>query len=85
MADVPATDQQVGATARASSGDNLYEIRDLKKHFPLTSGIVFRKQVGAVHAFEREGADRWTALHRMTVEYVARMHTNTPVHEWEPV
>jgi gamma-glutamyl:cysteine ligase YbdK (ATP-grasp superfamily) len=42
-------------------------------------------QVGAVHAFEQDGADRWEALRRMTVEYVARMHTNTPVHEWEPV
>ena len=37
MTDVPATDQQVGArAATAQSGDVLYEIRDLKKHFPLT-------------------------------------------------
>ena len=42
-------------------------------------------QVDAVHAYEQDGADRWEALRRMTVEYVARMHTNTPVHEWEPV
>ena len=41
--------------------------------------------VDAVHAYEQEGADRWEALRRMTVEYVVRMHTNTPVHEWEPV
>jgi oligopeptide/dipeptide ABC transporter ATP-binding protein len=53
MTDVPATDQQVGArAATAQSGDVLYEIRDLKKHFPLTSGMIFRKQVGAVHAVD---------------------------------
>jgi gamma-glutamyl:cysteine ligase YbdK (ATP-grasp superfamily) len=42
-------------------------------------------QVDAVHAFEARGMERWEALRRMTQEYVARMHTNTPVHEWEPV
>src|SRR3954467_5597966 len=53
MTDVPATDQQVGAGAATSqNGDVLYEIRDLTKHFPLTSGMIFRKQVGAVHAVD---------------------------------
>ena len=33
-------------------GETLYEIRDLKKHFALTSGLIFRKQVGAVHAVD---------------------------------
>ncbi len=42
-------------------------------------------QVDAVHAFEAHGMDRWEALRRMTLEYTARMHTNTPVHTWEPV
>ena len=42
-------------------------------------------QVDAVHAFERSGLTRWEALHRMTQEYVARMHTNEPVHTWDPV
>jgi len=28
---------------------------------------------------------RWEALRRMTQEYVARMHTNEPVHTWDPV
>ena len=42
-------------------------------------------QVDAVHSFESRGMDRREALRRMTQEYVARMHTNTPVHTWEPV
>jgi len=32
--------------------DALVEIRGLVKHFPLTQGIIFRKQVGAVHAVD---------------------------------
>ena len=42
-------------------------------------------QVDTVHTFESHGMDRWEALRRMTLEYTARMHTNTPVHTWEPV
>jgi hypothetical protein len=42
-------------------------------------------QVDAVHAFESHGMDRWEALRRMTLEYTARMHTNAPVHTWDPV
>jgi oligopeptide/dipeptide ABC transporter ATP-binding protein len=30
----------------------LIEVRDLVKHFPLTTGIIFRKQVGAVQAVD---------------------------------
>jgi peptide/nickel transport system ATP-binding protein/oligopeptide transport system ATP-binding protein len=30
----------------------LIEVRNLTKHFPITQGIVFQKQVGAVHAVE---------------------------------
>src|SRR6184192_1065011 len=30
----------------------LIEVRDLIKHFPLTKGIIFRKQVGAVRAVD---------------------------------
>jgi oligopeptide/dipeptide ABC transporter ATP-binding protein len=33
-------------------GEPLVEVRDLVKHFPLTQGIVFQKQVGAVHAVD---------------------------------
>jgi peptide/nickel transport system ATP-binding protein/oligopeptide transport system ATP-binding protein len=32
--------------------DNLVEVRDLVKHFPISSGVVFRKQVGAVQAVD---------------------------------
>ena len=35
-----------------TGGDNLVEVRDLVKHFPLTRGIVFQRQVGAVHAVD---------------------------------
>jgi oligopeptide/dipeptide ABC transporter ATP-binding protein len=34
------------------NGSKLFEIRDLVKHFPLTSGIVFKKQFGAVRAVD---------------------------------
>ena len=36
----------------APVGDRLFEIRDLEKHFPLTSGVIFRKTVGAVRAVD---------------------------------
>ena len=42
-------------------------------------------QVDAVHRFESSGMDRWEALRRMTLAYAERMHTNAPVHTWEPV
>jgi len=34
------------------SAEPLVEVRDLVKHFPLTSGVVFRKEVGTVHAVD---------------------------------
>lgn len=42
-------------------------------------------QVAAVRSFEARGLDRWEALRHMTLEYVVRMHSNAPVHTWEPV
>ena len=30
----------------------LVEVRDLVKHFPLTRGIIFQRQIGAVHAVD---------------------------------
>src|SRR4051794_41146819 len=30
----------------------LYEVRNLVKHFPLTRGIIFQKEIGAVHAVD---------------------------------
>ena len=35
-----------------SSGSELLVVEDLKKHFPVTRGIVFQKQVGAVKAVD---------------------------------
>jgi oligopeptide/dipeptide ABC transporter ATP-binding protein len=32
--------------------DKLFEIRDLEKHFPLTSGVIFSETVGAVRAVD---------------------------------
>jgi oligopeptide transport system ATP-binding protein len=36
----------------ADSREAILEVRDLVKHFPLTQGIVFKKQVGAVKAVD---------------------------------
>jgi oligopeptide transport system ATP-binding protein len=44
----------------APSSDVVLEVRDLVKHFPLTSGIVFKRQVGAVKAVDGVSFD----LHR---------------------
>jgi oligopeptide/dipeptide ABC transporter ATP-binding protein len=38
--------------AGGATGERLIEIRDLEKHFPLTKGVMFRKQVGAVRAVD---------------------------------
>jgi hypothetical protein len=42
-------------------------------------------QVDAVRAYESRGMARPEALRRMTQEYVERMHSNVPVHLWDPV
>ncbi|EXG79559.1 glutamate--cysteine ligase [Cryptosporangium arvum] len=39
-------------------------------------------QVAAVEKYERSGLGRDEALRRMTVDYLARMHSNEPVHTW---
>src|SRR5689334_23071465 len=36
----------------AATGETLLEVKDLVKHFPITKGIVFQKQVGAVRAVD---------------------------------
>ncbi|WP_231134260.1 ABC transporter ATP-binding protein [Motilibacter deserti] len=33
-------------------GETVLEVRDLVKHFPLTQGVVFRRQIGAVRAVD---------------------------------
>ena len=47
VADVRST-----STATVDSGRNLLEVRALKMHFPLTQGIIFQRQVGAVRAVD---------------------------------
>jgi hypothetical protein len=42
-------------------------------------------QVDAVRALESRGNDRREALRVMTQEYVERMHSNVPVHLWDPL
>ena len=46
------TETQASTETRASTGENLVEVRDLVKHFPITRGILFQKQVGAVRAVD---------------------------------
>jgi oligopeptide/dipeptide ABC transporter ATP-binding protein len=35
-----------------AGGEPLLEVRDLVKHFPITRGIIFQRQIGAVHAVD---------------------------------
>ena len=35
-----------------TTGEPILEVRDLVKHFPLTQGILFKKQIGAVKAVD---------------------------------
>jgi oligopeptide/dipeptide ABC transporter ATP-binding protein len=42
----------VPSTNSSGSGSELLVVEDLKKHFPVTRGIVFQKQVGAVRAVD---------------------------------
>src|ERR671926_141797 len=39
-------------TATDGSGDELLVVEDLKKHFPVTRGIIFQKQIAAVKAVD---------------------------------
>jgi oligopeptide/dipeptide ABC transporter ATP-binding protein len=45
----PSTEPSGAPTLR---DDALLQVRDLKKHFPITQGILFQKQVGAVQAVD---------------------------------
>ncbi|MET8145206.1 dipeptide ABC transporter ATP-binding protein [Sphaerisporangium sp. NPDC005288] len=44
----------------APSGERILEVRDLVKHFPLTQGIVLKRQIGAIKAVDGVSFD----LHR---------------------
>jgi oligopeptide/dipeptide ABC transporter ATP-binding protein len=49
-----AEETRAGAVAAppAPAGEPLLEVTDLRKHFPVTSGILFKRQVGAVKAVD---------------------------------
>src|SRR5688572_10057935 len=44
--------QRSRSTATMDSGNNLLTVSALKMHFPLTQGIIFQRQVGAVRAVD---------------------------------
>ena len=43
---------RIRSTATIDSGKNLLDVKALKMHFPLTQGIIFQRQVGAVRAVD---------------------------------
>ena len=45
-------DRRAGADAQLGGDGALVQVRDLEKYFPITSGIVFQKQVGAIRAVD---------------------------------
>jgi oligopeptide/dipeptide ABC transporter ATP-binding protein len=49
MSDAPAA---TASTRSMRTDETVIEVRDLVKHFPLTKGIILRKQVGAVRAVD---------------------------------
>jgi peptide/nickel transport system ATP-binding protein len=46
------TQTQSAPASGAAQGEVLLRVRDLKKHFPITQGILFRRQIGAVRAVD---------------------------------
>ncbi|MFC8591787.1 ABC transporter ATP-binding protein [Streptomyces atroolivaceus] len=44
--------REAGRTAPYAGGDPILEVRGLVKHYPLTRGILFKKQIGAVKAVD---------------------------------
>src|SRR5438105_5657111 len=46
------TDAQATEQARPRTGNELLIVEDLKKHFPVTRGIIFQKQIAAVKAVD---------------------------------
>ena len=50
------TTESVAGAAGIRNGEPLVQIRDLKVHFPVTSGIIIQRQVGAVKAAAHRAA-----------------------------
>ncbi|MFE0497905.1 ABC transporter ATP-binding protein [Streptomyces albidoflavus] len=49
----PTKDEAIAAiTAPVERGEPILQVRNLVKHFPLTQGILFKKQIGAVKAVD---------------------------------
>ncbi|WP_405361237.1 dipeptide ABC transporter ATP-binding protein [Kitasatospora sp. NBC_00085] len=48
----PAVPEDVAFAREVPPGEPILQVRDLIKHFPLTRGVVFKKQVGAVKAVD---------------------------------
>jgi oligopeptide/dipeptide ABC transporter ATP-binding protein len=46
------TQGQAAAAQRQTAGDELLVVEDLKKHFPVTRGIIFQKEVASVKAVD---------------------------------
>jgi oligopeptide transport system ATP-binding protein len=46
------TEQMPSTTPSPASQDNIVEVRDIKMHFPVTSGIVFQRKVADVKAVD---------------------------------
>ncbi|MFE7119430.1 ABC transporter ATP-binding protein [Streptomyces sp. NPDC057654] len=46
------TEVEAALDARGERGEPILQVRNLVKHFPLTQGIVFQRQVGAVKAVD---------------------------------
>ncbi|MFB7950348.1 ATP-binding cassette domain-containing protein, partial [Kitasatospora phosalacinea] len=46
------TPEEVAFAQDVPRGEPILEVRDLLKHFPLTKGVLFKKQVGAVKAVD---------------------------------
>ncbi len=51
MTDIAATGAQPGESSPAPDG-KLLEVRNLKVHFPIEEGIIFKRKVGAVRAVD---------------------------------
>jgi oligopeptide/dipeptide ABC transporter ATP-binding protein len=47
-----AASEPAHAPRSSAAGDVLVEVRDLVKHFPITQGVLFQRQVGAVQAVD---------------------------------
>ncbi|WP_390898986.1 ABC transporter ATP-binding protein [Streptomyces cynarae] len=49
---IPEQELASPASAKPPAGENLLEVSGLQKHFPIRQGIVFQRQIGAVHAVD---------------------------------